>query len=504
MKRNTFLLLLLAFAALNAHAQVTGLEDLKKIRGASNEVIKAAKIDISNKTAFAMLNPEYPVTPGDTYTVQYLYNLKATSLPFFVENDCTANLSFFGKINVKGLSLSQLRVLIEGKVLKAYPDSLPRLVLESTGAFPVLVSGEVKIPGFAQAWGFSRLSDLIIDRLTAYSSIRCIDVLSENGEKKSYDLYQAALASDLTRNPVIHPGERIVVNRMEREIFVRGEVHREGAFQVLPDENLRTVLETYAAGLTSLSDPSQAYIIRLLADGGETETVYVDLSHSPAPDVPLKDMDIVVIPGRTARLPFVFFEGALFMKIGDKSPISARVPWPITRDQKVSTALLNLPAGAITPVSDLEHSFIVRRGSDTFTPVDLHRIFYEHDFSQDVVLQEGDRIVIPTRFFTVLVGGAVQSPGPQPYIAGKRYIEYVQAAGGFDTELTTGKRVVIMDREGKQQKPDRIIQPEDKIYIAKDSFNYLFTKRLGPIIVTFAAIVGLVVSVGEIYSYFHN
>ncbi len=501
MKDKLFFLIALMLAGFHLTAQGQNMEDLKKIRGASNEILKTAKVEIPNKTAFAMLNPEYPVTPGDAYSVQYLYNLKPTSLLFYVEGDYTANLSFFGRMNIKGMCLSQLRVAIENHVLKAYPDSLPRLVLESTGTFPVLVTGEVKVPGYAQAWGFSRLSDLIADRLTAYSCIREIKVVSENGETKTYDLLQAALSSDLTKNPIIHPGEKIVVKRIDREIFVRGEVHREGAFQVLPNENLRTVLETYAGGLTNLADAAQAYIVRLLTDDGKTETIYVDLSHNPIPDIQLRDMDTVMIPGKTAKLPVVFFEGALFMKVGDKSPISSRIPWSITQGQKVSTALLNLPAGAITPVSDLERSFIIRRGSDSFLPVDLNCIFYEHDLSGDVVLKEGDRIVIPPRFFTVLVGGAVQSPGPQPYVAGKRYLEYVQAAGGFDMELTNGKRVVIVDREGKRHTPDRIIQPEDKIYIPKNSFDYVFTKRIGPIVVTMAAILTLIIRFDSIVNF---
>jgi polysaccharide export outer membrane protein len=501
MKSKLLALLLAVALCIPAFAQVK-LDEIKNLRGASNLVIKAAKIEIPDKKAFVMLNPDYPITPGDVYTIQYLYNLKPTTLPFFVESDYTMNLSFFGKLNAKGMNFRELKVVIEKLVLKAYPDSLPRLVIESVGAFPVLVKGEVKVPGYAQAWGFSRLTDVIDERLTSYSSIRDIEIVSDSGEAKRYDLYQAALTSDLTKNPIVHPGDVVVLNRLEREVFIKGEVHREGAFQLLPGEDLRTVVEQYAGGLTDLADAANAYIMRFLSAEGTTDTVYLDLSKQGYNDVELHGMDLIVVPGRINKLPLVFFEGALFMKPGTTSPISAKIPWPITKDQRVSTALANLPEGAITPISDLERASIVHKGSGTFTHIDLDKIYYNHDLSGDVVLEEGDRIIIPTKLFGVAVAGAVHSPGLQPYVAGKTYLEYIQLAGGVDPELTTGKGIKIIDRDGKMHTIDRVIQPEDKIYVPKNHPIYLFTNRLGPIIVTLAAITSMAYNLSTAISYF--
>jgi len=476
----------------------TGPEDLKKLRGTSNEVIKAIQVDIPNKSAFVMLNPDYQVTPGDTYTIQYLYNLKPTSVPFFIEADFTANLSFFGSFNTKGMNFREIRARVEKMVVKAYPDSLPRLIIDTVGAFPVLVKGEVKMPGFVQAWGFSRLSDVISGRLSPYSSIRDIEVVNETGTGRRYDLYSAALLTDLDKNPLLRPGDTVIVHRLEREVFVKGEVLREGAFQLLPSENLRTVVDQYSNGLTNLANPKGAYILRFVSGTGNTETVYLDLNSIETNEIALRDLDLIIIPGRLAQLPLVFFEGALFMKAGSSSPISAKVPWPITTDQRISTAVANLPEGAITPVSDLERAFIIRRGSDSLIPVHLHELVYNHNLSYDVTLQEGDRIVIPTKLYSVAVGGGVQTPGPQPYVAGKTYLDYVQMAGGFDPELATGKGIRILDRDGKKFSTDRIIQPEDKIYVPKNNPSYVFTRRIGPVLVTLSALIALLLNFTDI------
>jgi polysaccharide export outer membrane protein len=493
-----FLLLI----SIGATAQ-TKPEDFRKLRGTSNDVIKWVQVDIPNKPAFVMLNPDYQVTPGDTYTIQYLYNLKPTSVPFFIEADFTANLSFFGSFNTKGMSFRELKALVEKTVVRAYPDSLPRLSIDNVGAFPVLLKGEVKTPGFVQAWGFSRVSDVISGRLSPYSSIRDIDIVSETGTRRC-DLYPAALLTDLSQNPLLRPGDTVVVHRLEREVFVKGEVRREGAFQLLPGENLRTVLDQYCNGLSSLADSNGSYIFRLLSDAGDTETVYLDSTTIATGEVALRDLDLLVVPGRLEQLPLVFFEGALFMKAGSASPVSARVPWPITRDQRLSTAVANLPEGALTPVCDLERAFILRKGSDVPIPAHLQELVYDHDLSNDVTLQEGDRIVIPTKLYTVAVGGGVQTPGPQPFVAGKTYLDYVQMAGGLDPEEATGSGIRIIDRDGNQFKTDRIIQPEDKIYVPKNNPSYIFTRRIGPILVTLSALISVIADFAAILQSIHS
>ena len=497
MKRYTLVVLTFVIAAGFTYS-ADMVSQFKSLRGSSTAAIKAVKTDIPNKTAFVMLNTNYPVTPGDTYQISYLYNLKQTSLPFFIEGDGSADLSFFGTIQTKGLTFGELKVKVETLVLKAYPDSLPRLVIKSTGSFPVLVKGEVSKPGYALAWGFSRLSDLIGDRLTKYSSLRNVEIIDAKGVSTAYDLFHAALTSDMKKNPIVRPGDTIVIHPYDREIYVKGEVRREGAFQLLEGETLEDVINLYSDGLTKLADRGKIHVIRLNSQNGGTDTIYLKQSDSLSA-YPLEDMDLVVVPSKAQNLPVVFFEGALGMKVGQTSPVSARIPWPITNDQRISTALLSLPQGSVTPVSDLERAFIIREKSSEFISVNLKKIFYEHDFSDDPSLQAGDRIVIPLKLFTVYVGGAVSSPGAYPYVAGKNFLEYVMMAGGFNTEEHMGDAVYILDRDGNRYGKERIIQPDDKIFAPKNSPIYIFNNTIGPIVTTTAAVLSLTLTIQGLF-----
>lgn len=474
----------------------------QSLRGSSVKVIETVKTDIPNRAAYVMLNPDYPVIPGDTYQVSYLYNLKTTNLPFFIDGEGKTNLSFFGKLDTNGLSYKELKVVIEQMVTRAYPDSLPQLTIKSTGIFPVHIKGEVSFPGPAKAWGFSRLSDLIADRMTKYSSLRNIEVKHADGSKEFFDLFGAALKSDLSKNPVIKPGDSIAINRYEREVYISGEIRRPGAYQLMKNENLTKLIEIYSNGLTKLSDPSKIYITRINTVNGSTETIYIDTDNENFENVVLEDMDMIVVPAKTTSLPLVFFEGSLGMKVGATSPVSAKIPWPITENQRISTAVMNLPEGSITPVSDLKNSFIIRRGEADYIPVDLEKIIYYHDYSDDTVLTEGDRIVIPMKLFTVYVGGSVDNPSAVPYIAGKTYLEYIQMAGGFNIDEHIGSFVTIFDRDGNKHGRDRVIQPEDRIFAPRNSPEYYFNVKMGTYVGTTAALIALVLSIFTLQTHF--
>lgn len=522
MKKRLFLVLTLILIGFSVFP-VDIITEFKNLRGSSTLAFKAiiidipkktffdipnkTEFDIPNKTEFILLNQDYPIIPGDTYQIAYMSNHRSENvntgsfsnftqenLHFFIEADKSADLSIFGNINTRGLSFGELKVKIENIVRKAYPGSLPRLTIISTGTFPILVKGEVKNPGYANAWGFSRLSDLISDKLTKYSSLRDVEVINMEGKSITFDLFNAAIESDLTKNPRIKPGDTIILHRYNREVYVKGEVRHPGSFQLLDGESLSDVIEKYCGGFTKLADTANLHIIRLNTQKVETNTVYPEKDNGDLSKIGLLDMDMIEIPSLIEKLPLVFFEGALGMKVGSTSHISAKIPWLITENQRISTAIQNLPAGSITPVSDLEHSFIIRKGQDNNIPVNLNKIIYLHNYSDDKVLKEGDRIIIPMKLYTVYVGGSVDNPSAVPYIAGKTYLEYIQRAGGFNIDEHIGSNVSIFDKDGNKHGKDRIIQPEDRIFAPRNSPNYYFNVKMGAYVGTTAALVALVVS----------
>ena len=169
--------LLLAMAAFLSFGQETD----------SDTLAEDSRGYFDRRTLLAITNQDYAVTPGDVYTLTYNRDLATVTQYLIVEADFKVNLSLFGIEDVKNLTFLEFKKLVEDKVLTAYPKSLPHLTIRSTGIFEVFIKGEVKSAGFKLAWGLSRLSEIVSESLTPYSSIRNIQVTSSSGRTRYYD-----------------------------------------------------------------------------------------------------------------------------------------------------------------------------------------------------------------------------------------------------------------------------------------------------------------------------
>ncbi len=88
--------------------------------------------------------------------------------------------------------------------------------------------------------------------------------------------------------------------------------------------------------------------------------------------------------------------------------------------------------------------------------IDFKEIFKNPNDPQNIILQAGDRIVIPERMFTVRVAGGVNFPNSVLYQKGKGVGYYIKAAGGF-TDLADKGNITIKLANGKQFQPKRFL-----------------------------------------------
>jgi polysaccharide export outer membrane protein len=410
---------------------------------------------------------DYPVTPGDVYTLTYITSGGSRSLDATVQSDFNLNLGVFGSVTVRDLTYQELRDKIEDLVRRSYPGSRPRFLLSSTGIFQVYLKGEVKKAQYITCWGLSHLSEVIKDNTTAYSSFRNLDVISEAGVTKTYDLFKAERFGDKLQDPYVKPGSTVIVNKYHCQVKVYGEVVRPGTYQLLQGEGLDELLTRFAGGFTGLSDASRIRVLRIVSgDNQEGQAFYLDSRSSQFREFVPGNLDEVYITSRKDSLPVVYFEGAL--DTGEKQDQktgagSRKITYRFVEGQKVSSALQELYP-RFSAESDLKNAYIVRAGDDKPIPVDIEGLIHNYKPENDVDLKPYDRVVIPFRQYYVTVSGAVLKPGLYPYMPGRSYKYYVQLAGGTDPQKNVGGNVTITDVNDVVQSPARIIQPEDKIY----------------------------------------
>jgi protein involved in polysaccharide export with SLBB domain len=98
--------------------------------------------------------------------------------------------------------------------------------------------------------------------------------------------------------------------------------------------------------------------------------------------------------------------------------------------------------------------FVRQRGGLGRIGVDLPRVLANSRFSDNLILQDGDSIHIPTYSGVVIVQGAVNAPGTVAYVRGANLDYYVSAAGGASRKADM-KRAYVTQPNGKVESVHR-------------------------------------------------
>ncbi|MFW5786319.1 MAG: SLBB domain-containing protein [bacterium] len=439
----------------------------------------------------AMSDSRYPATPGDVYRLTFTQATEQETLLLYVSPDYTVSMDFLGSVDATGLTFHEVRSRVQEIVQRSYPGASMRLAVEQTGEFPVFVRGEVKQSGEIYAWGLNRLSSLPESAFTSGASFRNVQVIDADGTKRTYDLLQAQRYGERDQNPLLRPGQTIVIPRYDRRISIKGTVHRPGTYDLLPDETYADLLE-FAGGYQETADQAHirlARYVELSEGGGDSEgrpqeAVY--LSHDELADTELRHLDAVRVADRLQARAVFFVEGAVRPPDGGGEADSAtaaepvigaqRVPTDIIPGQRLSEYVYEL-GELFTQNAALEDAYI-KRGNEIHA-VDLLALAQgQLSLTADPVLRAGDVLVVPFRQLQVTVLGAVNQPGRYPYVPDRSWRYYVNLAGGFSDDLNNFGTVRIRDGNEQSVSLDEPVGPEYTIVARRDSPRYWFVRSI--------------------------
>ena len=308
--KNKYLLIVVSIFSLSLFSQDFGFgpaaSGVGEIAGGDlEEEMVEAQVE---RLQLAISNENYPVTPGDIYRITFTAAGSLVTNQIIVESDYSINLGIFGEIDVQEMNFPELKKRVERLIQEGYPRSLPSLTMISTGTFEIPVVGEIPRTSYMTAWGLSRLDDVVTGVLGAYSSIRNITVISQNGSVRSYDLWKARYIGELYNNPLISPGDRIVISRVDKQIRINGEVYRPGTYQLLEGEDLQDI-RYFSGGFTPLADLRRVTVERFSGEG--PELIVFDYNEYDK-DFEFQDRDIITIPSKRDQDLQVTVVGAVF------------------------------------------------------------------------------------------------------------------------------------------------------------------------------------------------
>lgn len=375
----------------------------------------------------------------------------------------------------------------------------------------VTLSGAVKYPGTYQCdslmlstliftlgqpierTAFTKRADLI--RLTS-------DLQTTTTMPINLDSLEAGLAKDIPLQPFdeVIVYQKTVEKPLDLLITIEGEVQFPGTYAMSTNLTATDAL-LRAGGLTRAAFRKAIDVFRATKKDTLliTEAFSVELPDSldyiskNATPFKLHDRDrIVVRPDPSYILDnYVTVQGQ----------VRLRGTYAIqTRGERLGDVIAR--AGGTLPDAFLEGATVSRRGERVV--VNFADALYHNKKSENVLLQKGDSIFVPTKPNTVLIDGNVNNPGLFSFIPDLRVKKYINRAGGM---ADSSAYILLKSPSGETQKIGRYgfsnpgVKEGSEIIIVKKPAVDKTTQREGPTIAevirdTLAIVVSAVTIIG--------
>ncbi len=243
-------------------------------------------------------------------------------------------------------------------------------------------------------------------------------------------------------------------------VIIRGAVNKPGTYLLKKDMSLKDLIFE-AGGFRKDALITEAEVSRIFPFHPEDKNKIARIIHVPIDSNYTKNL----ISGKDEQF---------FLEPFDNVFIRINSDWEVQRNvvlqgevQKPGTYTLKNKTERITDIvaraGGLKHTayldgakFYRRANGVGQIGIDFKKIFANPDDPQNIILQAGDRIIIPERMFTVRVTGGVNFPNSVLYQKGKGVGYYIKAAGGF-TDLADKGNITIKLANGKQFQPKRFL-----------------------------------------------
>lgn len=413
-------------------------------------------------TNFEELN-DYPLTPGDVFTLLINYGANTersadyiTTYSIQLQPDYTIVLPFIGKTNVGGRNISELQAYISDQISDMMPVQFVSFNLTTPANFNVFIYGGVNVSGYINATPVTTVIDAIalckgFKSNASYRDVRII----RGDETISVDISNFYNDADFDSNPKLLPGDKLYIPMADTVVTVNGMINYPGVYELMPDENLDSLLNLAGGTKTGAWD-ERIEVARVDKDG---KTVRLEADTDSAPGFVLNNGDIISIPSISENADTITVEGAIYGKI---IPGTAPFTAPTTSVKLEvpyypGISLLNVldKVGGPTPYAIIEQAQIRRPDNGEFVSLDIEKLWTTRNTDSDVELEPGDHILIPIEKTFVAVFGAVNNSDDSaatgiPHVNGYTVMDYIIAAGGIDYQTANVNNIELIDRDGNR------------------------------------------------------
>jgi polysaccharide biosynthesis/export protein len=413
---------------------------------------------------------KYICGPGDVFELNF-WGLQSFKLLVKADLEGRAFVDRVGFFELKGKTLSAARRMLRDAVARYYPKLNFEVTLSEPRTFLVQVVHAVPSPASYPARAIDRVSS-VIARAGGFApgaSKRRIEIQRRGGETIPADLLLYTLTGDVKHNPYVLDGDIVRVPFEDLAVSITGAVNRSGRYELVGTRDLAELLAV-AGGLSpAVTRQLPTTVVR--RTGNDEQQNLLPVAFGPDGGLPptvLQHEDAVRIPSFDELQESVRVIGAVTGgKPEDEASTTRRMQY--VHGDTVRTLIERI--GGVGPLADLGGAYILRNGRPL--PVDLEALLVRRDLEADRPVELGDSVVVPFKRRTILVEGAVFTPGQYPYNPTFGIEEYLALAGGpnrFARSLSN-VRVITPAGETKVYSHDLKIEPGSSLVMPERNFS---------------------------------
>jgi len=380
------------------------------------------------------INGDYPIKAGDKLVLTMWGELEK-EYPLNVNNQGKVLLPGGGLISVAGLTLLKAEEILKQKLGKAHAGiaqnrTQVNLRLETLSPVKVFLVGEVSKPGGYVYYGNTTIFQALYlaGGPSELGSVREIQISRED-TTFTLDLYDYLMHGKASEPSVLHDGDIVYLPRAKFLVEVQGDVGREAIYEMKAGEGIKELLE-FGGGINASAANQKMLLLRRSEDG---KPDYMDLETPKAfmaggAKLELKNGDVVRVKKNTeAPSQYVTILGSVKYPGIQQFKESATVADVIAQAGGLKTDAFE---GRIQVIRPKE------KGGYKMSALAV-------DKASGISLQALDTILVYSakefhRPDSVLITGAIFSPGWVEYYEGMTVKDLILQAGGFRPNRSPG------------------------------------------------------------------
>ncbi len=418
---------------------------------------------------------DYVLKSGDEIEIAIWGSVDAELL-LQVDRTGRINIPRVGAVAVAGVRYADVEKLIAQRVARVFKNFQLSVTLGQLRGLRVYVTGYVERPGAYVVPSLATMTQALMQAggPVASGTFRTIQLRRGTQALSTVDLYDLLLKGDRGADRVVEADDVIHVNAVGREVALIGSVNRPAIFELLPNESIGDLMQM-AGGFSAVADRTRLAIERLDERIGKR---IVQLELPQAATAALSSGDVVrafsvvdtalpverqnkrvriegevarpgdyVLPARSTIAEALKTAGGLteaaFVYGTEFTRESVRVTQQQNYERAVrdlETELARYNTSQRTTTAD-EAAAQGARATATTRLIERLRavkpsgrvvlqLAPETRALPDLVLDDGDRILVPPRPTSVGVFGSVYNGGSYLYNDGRRVDDFLTLAGG--------------------------------------------------------------------------